>query len=199
MLRMTSSLLLAAAVFAAGATPAAAGLPGSIVIPAFDLAGFQADFEAAAVGAFFISEADYRPEFLAAELSAEQLGAPVDAGLVLDVLGADVEAFFAREESPLALADMAFFDAGQDGAAELLLDLATAFDQDDEFVVESAAAFARINTLLSQNLTDITAVKIGPKDDDGSLDEDSGLYAWVFVGKTPAGHLAGFLVGTVET
>ena len=41
--------------------------------------------------------------------------------------------------------------------------------------------------------------KVGPKDADGHLAVDVGLYAIVVVGKSVDGKLVGFVVGTVET
>lgn len=63
------------------------------------------------------------------------------------------------------------------------------------------AAWQGIRTLLTERLTDLTGFKVGraTADDDGVLQENNGLYAYVIVGRNADEALVGILVGSVET
>jgi hypothetical protein len=64
---------------------------------------------------------------------------------------------------------------------------------------KSAKAFAGINALLEDNLTDLRVLKYGPADSSGKLASDNGLCADVVVGKSKDGKVAGVLIGSVAT
>ena len=70
---------------------------------------------------------------------------------------------------------------------------------EDPTDVANAERWAKVAEILESNLTDLRLVKIGPADDDGSLAVDAGLYAYLVLGLTDDGHLAGIFFGAVET
>jgi hypothetical protein len=73
-------------------------------------------------------------------------------------------------------------------------------DPSDSKMVADAKKISQGMNLLVNNLKDVTMFKIGPKDDTTKkLGEDQGLYAYVFVGKSKDGKLAGTYFGSVET
>lgn len=69
----------------------------------------------------------------------------------------------------------------------------------DDYYKAEAEGFAKVVAVADANLSDVTVVKVGPKDDDGSLAIDSGTYAYFIVGKTDAGEIAGVHFGAAET
>lgn len=80
-----------------------------------------------------------------------------------------------------------------------LKDLGTVDPDDDSYYTEMREGFGRIKGVVDDNLSDVRVVKIGPKDDDGSLAVDSGTYAYFIVGKTDNGEIAGVHFGSAET
>lgn len=73
-------------------------------------------------------------------------------------------------------------------------------DPSDAQMTAAAKKIAQGMNLLVNNLHDVTMFKIGPKDETTKkLADDEGLYAYVFVGKTKDGKLAGTYFGSVET
>jgi hypothetical protein len=138
-------------------------------------------------GLYYISESDYLVRFGAAP------GEEVSGPAVLQGFGPQ-------------LAAEVFTDNGVDGlvtevtddAAELLAAMATPASNDPADV-EYAARWAQVDQILGRHLTGIRVVKVGPADENGELAIDAGLYAYLVVGLTDEGEIAGILFGAVET
>lgn len=60
-------------------------------------------------------------------------------------------------------------------------------------------AYNAMYKVMKDNLSDLQFIRVGPKDDDGSMATDQGLYAHLIVGKTADGHLGAMYYGSVET
>ena len=84
-------------------------------------------------------------------------------------------------------------------ASEFLANLSASEPDDEDFLVDSARAWNRIKILLEANLTDLTFVRIGPADEDGTMAIDAGAYPLLVLGRTVDGKVAGFFVVSVET
>ncbi len=72
-------------------------------------------------------------------------------------------------------------------------------DWKSDLSTESDHAFARVLSLLQQNLSDVRVVRVGPAGKDGKLEVDQGLYGVLVVGKSADGKLVGVQFGSVET
>jgi hypothetical protein len=72
-------------------------------------------------------------------------------------------------------------------------------DPNDPGLVPSARAFGEITKLLNANLKAVQVVKVGPKDANGKLADDQGLYSYVVIGRASDGKVAGIMLGSVET
>jgi hypothetical protein len=72
-------------------------------------------------------------------------------------------------------------------------------DPGDPVAVEMSAATQAMKAAIAGGLTELTHVKVGPKDSAGKLRDDAGLYTVFLVGRTAAGALAGVSFGAVET
>lgn len=86
-------------------------------------------------------------------------------------------------------------------AQKLLDELATADPQADDPLAaqDEAACYANLKKLFAANLTDVRHVRVGPKDDDGTMAVDQGTYVEMFLGKTADGKLAGMMWTLAET
>ncbi len=139
----------------------------------------------------WISEGDSTPEFVLANFKA---GSKLDAKNIMAAFKGQLEKAFVDNEAPehgytaevnkLSKADLA--------------DLAKT-DSTDPDEKAFAAGFARFKKLAEANLTEMVSVKVGPKDEDGSLGSDQGMYARFMVGRTQDGKLAGIMFSVVET
>ena len=69
----------------------------------------------------------------------------------------------------------------------------------DDWYKKESEGFARVKSVVDANLDDVRVVKVGPKDDDGSLQDSGGSYAYFIVGKTDAGEIGGVWFGSAET
>ena len=150
-------------------------------------------FAGDAKDALFLSESEFAPEFASVDFAGKRLS----VANVKRALGPAVVAYFAKESTSIALADMAVEMSSAQQTRTFLTDLAT--PNPDDAPDASAAAWGRIKARLDQNLTNVRAFKMGDKDEHGALTVDQGFYVWLVVGKTKDGKLAGFMVGTVET
>jgi hypothetical protein len=69
----------------------------------------------------------------------------------------------------------------------------------DAAEIAETEAYNAMYKLMKDNLTDLRFIRIGPKDDDGTMADDQGLYAHLIVGRTADGHLGAMYYGSVET
>ena len=141
----------------------------------------------------YMSESDYPLVFVSAAMPA----AGYDAKHVMGAFAPHMIKDVFKGERDLHGMTAKMYSAAEtrdhlDGMAEVN-------DPTDPASVESAAAFAKVKTLLEDNLTDLRLVKVGPKAGDGSLADDNGLYNYLLIGKTRDGQLAGVSFGSVET
>ena len=150
-------------------------------------------FAGDAKDALFLSESEFAPEFASVNFAGKR----VSVANVKRALGSTIAAYFAKQGTSIALADMAAEMSSAQETRTFLTDLATS-DPDDPHDA-SAAAWGRIKARLDQNLTHVRAFKMGDKDEHGALTVDQGFYVWLVIGKTKDGKLAGFMVATVET
>jgi hypothetical protein len=149
-----------------------------------------------AAKANYMSESDYSPEFVSGELPA---GHDLTGHNVMTSLNAPLAKLFEGNDPSFPGGYTAEAYSKADAKA-FIQDLRT--DNRDEGldeISESASAFGFITRALEANLTDLKVYKIGPKEADGSLASDQGLYAQVIVGRTADGKLAGIIMGDVET
>ena len=144
----------------------------------------------AAENTFYVSESDSQPEPLS--------GTPANAN---GVTPENVKAAFGKLLEKALDAKWNNLAMEIDSAADsksFLKGLTEAAPDDEQYVRDNAAGFARIKPILEQNLTDLRVVKVGPKED-GGLASDSGAYQYLLVGKTHDGSLAGVHFEAVET
>jgi hypothetical protein len=150
----------------------------------------------AAKDADYMSETDSTP--------APISGRPAtSAGVTIDnlkaALGSQLTTLFAAGGDSYALNDLAFEIHSAAESKSFMTGLATPRPDDEDAQKLSAKAFGALNTLLGDNLTDVRMVKVGPKDANGKLATDQGLYQYLLVGKASDGQLAGLQFASVET
>ena len=83
--------------------------------------------------------------------------------------------------------------------ARAFLDSSEFYEDFEDYGKENADAEMRIQTLLNENLTNLSAYKVGPKADDGTLAEDQGSYVYLLLGTDAKGNTAGVYFGAAET
>ena len=160
-------------------------------------AALKTAISGAAVGSNYMSETDSTPAFTS--------GKPADAS---GVNLANVKAAFGPQLTQIlkdgtdgeikSLADMGFeISTAAETASFLKGEVDTNEDSDPGHV--SANAWTRLGAALNDNLTDLRLVKVGPKEANGKLATDQGLYNYMLVGKTSDGQLAGVQFAGVET
>lgn len=138
------------------------------------------------------SEGDSTPEFVAVPFKASTA---VNSANVIKALDAELKAIFAGSDDE----DLGNYTATVEKlTSKDLKELATA-EGDEESDIAFAKGFAEFKKLAEANLTGLVSVKVGPKDDDGSLASDVGTYARFFLGRTADGKLAGVQFTVVET
>ena len=167
----------------------------------FDPELFETSFKEASKGALFLSEADSEPTFFAIETGdrkLEKMSLDLAKGLLSKEL---LEIFTEESGDPITLSDLAYEWNTPDDSLEFLKALGEYTEDDEDYEIESAKAFAKVNDLLTANLTDIHLVLVGPKDEvSGEMAVDNGYYTYVVIGKTQDGnYVAGFTLGVVWT
>ncbi len=152
---------------------------------------------AAAKDSNYMSETDSTPAFTT--------GKPTDAS---GVTVANVKAAFGAQLTKIlkegtggeikSLNDMGFeVRSAADTAAFIKGEIDTVEDSDPGH--KSGAAWTKLAAVLKDNLTDVRLVKVGPKDANGKLASDQGLYNYMLVGKAADGALSGVQFAGVET
>ncbi|MBL9039012.1 MAG: hypothetical protein JNG84_10885 [Archangium sp.] len=144
-----------------------------------------------AMKANYTSESDYNPTYFSLPGNTT-----ITASNAMRVLNAPMDEFFSEDAHENV--SMSKYTAEVMSAADtksFMDDLVTDYPDD----TDSVAGWTNVNKLLRANLTDLKVVRVGPKDEDGSMATDQGLYAYVIVGKTTDGKTAGVYFGSVET
>jgi len=142
----------------------------------------------------YTSEADYSPEAISGKPANAQ---GVTEANVRAAFGAKLGEFYADDD--MKLSDLAFELYSPSESASYIKDLGTPRVDDDEWYQKEARGFAVLNGLVAKNLTDVRVMRVGPKGDDGKLEQDAGLYGMMIIGKAKDGQLAGYMFGSVET
>lgn len=153
---------------------------------------------AAAKNASYMSETDSTPTFMT--------GKPANtAGITADNIKAAFGPMLTKvfkdgsDDDVKSLSDMAFEVRSPAESKSFIKDIGTSGPGEDDGQIASAKAFAGLTQLLGENLTDVRVVKVGPKDAQGKLASDQGMYEYLLVGKSADGQLAGVHFTSVET
>jgi hypothetical protein len=148
-----------------------------------------AEINKVAAKALYMSESDYAAQYVSGRLPA----GGVTGANAMTALSAPLKKLFAGSGAfPADYAAQAYKPAD----AKAFID---GLAKDNAEGPEASAAFGTINGLLKNNLTDVQVFNVGPRDVDGRVASDQGLYGRLVVGKTSDGKLAGVLIGAVET
>jgi hypothetical protein len=174
----------------APAGPTAAGTSSSPLGQSIAAAGRLADGSELT----FMSESDYPYVFV----EAAHPGMPLDGGKIMATFGSHMQGdVFQGEQN--GLRDLAVEVSSPADTAGFLRDFGKLHDPDDEWSVDVSRATTAVKKLLTDNLADLTLIKVGPKAADGSLQSDAGLYNYLLLGTAQDGKLAGVSFGSVET
>jgi hypothetical protein len=146
-------------------------------------------------GLVFQSEGDYPVLFVAAPNPGNK---PLSGALIKELFRDSLEDGMFEDEDDVRKALAHEVSSAAETKAFLEEPQVSDLPNDPE-MVEEAAVWGRVHKLLLENLTDTRLVILGPKDEDGSLAVDQGLYAKFIVGKTRDGQVAGVYYGSVET
>jgi len=103
-----------------------------------------------------------------------------------------IEELFKDDVNEVKYQDMAFEVDAADGM-DFIAERTRAEDPSDPDLVEEAKAYQNLLKIVKAELTDVQVVKVGPKDEDGSLASDQGLYGLLIVGRARDGSLAGLI------
>ena len=92
-------------------------------------------------------------------------------------------------------------EAKKADAESFLADQAVPSDPNDAFYVDNAKAWGKLKAVFDANISDVTLVRVGPRDDrkPNEMATDQGAYEYLLVGKTADGKLAGVTFESVET
>lgn len=156
---------------------------------------FVAGFNAVKDKANYMSESDYSPVLLQGTRSDSN-------GITLPEFQTEFAQTFAQwftreNDTTVRTSQLAYDEWDQETVEEFLAGLHD--EQGDGEDEESEAAWATIHTLMN-GLTDLRAIEVGVKNEDGSFDPDNpGLAALCFVGRNADGKIVGFYVGAVWT
>lgn len=161
---------------------------------ALDSTKLGAEIAKFAGDASYMSESDYNPEFFAKAFPA---GHDLTGPNVMTALNGLLSSHFDQQDGDLS--SYTFEKSSARDTQAFMQRLAKPPEDGDAFYTKSAKAFGAINTLLKDNLKELTLFKIGPKDGRGALATDNGLYAYVLVGRSSDGKVAGVSIGSVET
>jgi hypothetical protein len=148
-------------------------------------------FAAAAKDTYYVSETDSQPAFVSTRMPSGTLSAANVYAAFKDELA---KAF----DEPAGDLSAYTFEAADKG---FLGDVAKDYADPtlDSSYHDYAKGFARLQGVVDDNLKDVVAIRVGPKDTDGSLATDRGAYQYLVVGKTTDNKLAGVLFESVET
>lgn len=145
-------------------------------------------------GVFYVSETDSTPEFIHTSKGADT---PISAKGVMESFRGQIASTL--EEEVGNLGDYAGEVWTAKDSREFLEDLTTPADPSDDYDRKNAKGFAELKALFDANLRDVRVVKIGPKDEEGGVAMDGGTYAYLVLGKTSDGQLAGVAFQAAET
>ncbi len=162
--------------------------------PTLETAKLRTEIAKYAGKAIYMSEGDYNPRFVSVPFATT----PTLKNLV-SALQTHLSAFYKQEGQPIDPAQYTGESYSPNEAKAFIDGLSAVGPDDDTLMRNSAQAFGKITDLMKANLKDLKVFKYGPKDEDGGLATDQGLYVQVVVGKAKDGKLAGILLGDVET
>jgi hypothetical protein len=172
----------------------AKALKAAAATPALDSGKLGVEIAKYSNVASYMSESDYNPAFFAKDFPA---GHDLNANNVMMALRPELAKHF--EDTTGVLGDFTAEVYKPRDAKAFIDGLSEVSDPNDPGLEPSAKAFAEITKLLNGNLKDLQVVKVGPKDTDGTLASDHGLYAYVVIGRASDGKVAGVMIGSVET
>jgi len=172
----------------------AKALKAAAATPALDSAKLGTEVAKFAKDAWFMSESDYNPAYFAKDFPA---GHDLNANNVMMALRPELAEHF--EDTTGLLGDYTAKVYSAADAKAFINRLSEVQDPNDPGLVPSARAFGEITKLLNANLKDVQVVKVGPKDANGKLADDQGLYSYVVIGRASDGKVAGIMLGSVET
>ncbi len=144
---------------------------------------------------YYMSESDYPFTAISAANPEKK---PLSGALVFSQFKGAIEELFKDDVNEVKYQDMAFEVDAADGM-DFIAERTRAEDPSDPDLVEEAKAYQNLLKIVKAELTDVQVVKVGPKDEDGSLASDQGLYGLLIVGRARDGSLAGLITGSVET
>ncbi len=153
------------------------------------------EIDKAAKDVTFMSESDYTPTLINGKGSA---GNAITEANLKSAFGATMTKFFEGDDDVTSLDTMKFDIFSKADAKAFLDDVQTA-KEDEDYAHKNADGFRALRSLLEKNLTDVTVVKVGPKDANNKLATDKGLYSYLVIGKADDGQIAGMTFGSVET
>ena len=148
-------------------------------------------FATAAKDTYYVSESDSQPTFITTKLPTGALNAASVYGSFKDVLAKSFD------EPTGDLSAYTFEAADKRFLGEVAKDYAD--PTLDSSYHAYGKGFERLQKVVDDNLKDVVAIRVGPKDTDGSLATDRGAYQYLVVGKTKDNKLAGVIFESVET
>jgi len=153
----------------------------------------------AAKGADYMSESDSTPTYV----ESGRIGAndAITGQLVFDRFANVLKKAFDYDNTGVDLSKYAFEVEKPADAAKFLADQAVPGDPNDQFDVDNAKAWGKLKTVFEANISDVTLVRVGPRDeqDASKMGTDQGAYEYLLVGRTKDGKLAGVTFESVET
>jgi hypothetical protein len=141
----------------------------------------------------YFSEGDYAYKFTQVKNPGDKA---IDGELILDRFSETI--FDEMFEGYTDRSEVTFELASKAQTLDMLEETQPWRGADADEIAE-VEAYNATYSLLKDNLTDLQFIRIGPKDDDGSMADDQGLYVHMIVGKTADGHLGAMYYGSVET
>ncbi len=152
----------------------------------------------AAKGADYISESDSTPAYVETPLPA---GQAITGDLVMQRFATQLEKAFSWDGSPVDLADFTTEVASPAESARFFDDMVVPYDPGDPFIVDNSKAWAKLKKVFDDNITDLTVVRVGPRDemDRTKMAQSQGAYEYYLVGRSADGKLAGVTFESVET
>lgn len=143
---------------------------------------------------YYMSEGDYP----VVPFTAENPTGKVDGATVLKRLAGELKSDI-FDYAPNGNVDLVTETYTKADTERFFANLAEPWIGMDEISRKTAEAFGTIGDLINDNLSDVRIVKVGEPGRNGDLSVDQGTYAYVAVGQTDDGKMAGVFFGAVET
>lgn len=174
----------------------AAEAKGVTLDPTTSTSALGDKFTVAAKDTYFLSESDSQPAFIQHSYAKTKA---ITGDDVMTAFSSELKKAFDENDRDLSKY-IATVKSGTEAQA-FLTDLATWDPATDDGYKDMAAGFARIKGVFDQNLTDVSVVRVGPRDDSDptKMGEDDGAYQYLVLGRTADNKLAGVIFESVET